>query len=97
MKSYTKEIDSDTKSNTVFLFTSPTCGQCKILKPRIEKIAAANEAYTFYEVDTSTEEGMDLARKFAVSILPTAVVMSQEDPTVLSGAGQVSGSLSKAL
>lgn len=97
MKSYTKEIDSDTKSNTVFLFTSPTCGQCKILKPRIEKIAAANEDYTFYEVDTSAEEGMDLARKFAVSILPTAVVMSKEKPLVLSGAGQVSGSLSKAL
>ena len=97
MNKYASNIDSDSKSNTVFMFTSPTCGQCKMLKPRIEKTASSRTDYDFYEVDTSTPEGIELAQKYKVSMLPTVVVMSTDTPTILSGAGQVAGGLVKAL
>lgn len=97
MIKYASNIDSDSKSNTVFMFTSPTCGQCKMLKPRIEKTASDRTDYSFYEVDTATPEGMELAQKYNVSMLPTVVVMSTDTPTILSGAGQVAGGLIKAL
>lgn len=97
MIKYASNIDSDNKSNTVFMFTSPTCGQCKMLKPRIEKAASERSEYSFYEVDTTTPDGMALAQKYKVSILPTVVVMSTETPTILAGAGQVAGGLIKTL
>ena len=97
MNKYASNINSDNKSNTVFMFTSPTCGQCKMLKPRIEKTASERTDYAFYEVDTSTPEGIELAQKYKVSMLPTVVVMSTDTPTILSGAGQVAGGLVKAL
>ena len=97
MNKYASNIDLDSKSNTVFMFTSPTCGQCKMLKPRIEKTASERTDYAFYEVDTSTPEGIELAQKYKVSMLPTVVVMSTDTPTILSGAGQVAGGLVKAL
>lgn len=97
MNKYASNIDSDSKSNTVFMFTSPTCGQCKMLKPRIEKTASERTDYSFYEVDTSTPEGMELAQKYNVSMLPTVVVMSADTPVVLAGAGQVASGLASAL
>lgn len=97
MIKYASNIDSDNKSNTVFMFTSPTCGQCKMLKPRIEKVASERSEYSFYEVDTTTSDGMALAQKYNVSMLPTVVVMSTETPTILAGAGQVAGGLIKTL
>lgn len=89
MLTYNKDIDSDSQSNSIFLFTGPTCGQCKMIKPRIEKLASVRQDYNFYEVDTSTEEGIELAMKYKVAMLPTAVVMSKEEPVVFRGAGQV--------
>ena len=97
MNKYASNIDSDSKSNTVFMFTSPTCGQCKMLKPRIEKVASEHADYSFYEVDTTTPEGMTLAQKYKVSMLPTVAVMSTETPTILAGAGQVASGLVSAL
>lgn len=97
MNKYASNIDSDSKSNTVFMFTSPTCGQCKMLKPRIEKVASAHSDYSFYEVDTTTPEGITLAQKYSVSMLPTVVVMSADTPIVLAGAGQVASGLAGAL
>lgn len=97
MIKYASNIDSDSKSNTVFMFTSPTCGQCKMLKPRIEKTASERTDYSFYEVDTATPEGMELAQKYSVSMLPTVVVMSADTPVVLAGAGQVASGLAGAL
>ena len=97
MIKYASNIDSDSKSNTVFMFTSPTCGQCKMLKPRIEKTASERTDYSFYEVDTATPEGMTLAQKYKVSMLPTVVVMSADTPVVLAGAGQVASGLAGAL
>ena len=97
MIKYASNIDSDSKSNTVFMFTSPTCGQCKMLKPRIEKTASERTDYSFYEVDTTTPEGMTLAQKYSVSMLPTVVVMSADTPVVLAGAGQVASGLAGAL
>ena len=97
MNKYASNIDSDSKSNTVFMFTSPTCGQCKMLKPRIEKIASEHSDYSFYEVDTTTQEGITLAQKYSVSMLPTVVVMSADTPVVLAGAGQVASGLAGAL
>ena len=97
MNKYASNIDSDSKSNTVFMFTSPTCGQCKMLKPRIEKVASEHPDYSFYDVDTATPEGMELAQKYNVSMLPTVVVMSADTPVVLAGAGQVASGLVGAL
>jgi hypothetical protein len=68
-----------------------------MLKPRIEKAASEHSEYSFYEVDTTTPEGMTLAQKYSVSMLPTVVVMSTETPTILAGAGQVAGGLIKTL
>ena len=97
MQIYTNSVDSDSNSNTVFIFTSPTCGQCKMLKPRIEAAAKVKDGYTFYEVDTTTPDGMELAKKYNVSMLPTAVVMSTDPPVILSGAGQIASGLVSAL
>lgn len=97
MQIYTNTVDSDSKSNTVFIFTSPTCGQCKMLKPRIEAAASVKDRYTFYEVDTTTPDGMELAQKYNVSMLPSAVVMSTDPPVILSGAGQIASGLVSAL
>lgn len=97
MQIYTNSVDSDSKSNTVFIFTSPTCGQCKMLKPRIEAAASVKDRYTFYEVDTTTPDGMELAQKHHVNMLPTAVVMSTDPPTTFSGAGQIASGLVSAL
>lgn len=97
MIKYASNIDSDSKSNTVFMFTSPTCGQCKMLKPRIEAAASVKDRYTFYEVDTTSPDGMELAKKYNVSMLPTAVVMSTDPPVILSGAGQIASGLVSAL
>lgn len=89
MLKYNKDVDSETKGNNVFMFTGPTCGQCKMVKPRIEKLAATKEDFNFYEVDTSTEDGINLAQRYGISMLPSMVVMSTDEPTVLAGAGQV--------
>lgn len=89
MLKYNKDVDSETKGNNVFMFTGPTCGQCKMVKPRIEKLAATKEGFNFYEVDTSTEDGINLAQRYGISMLPSMVVMSTDEPTVLAGAGQV--------
>lgn len=97
MNKYASNIDSDSKSDTVFIFTSPTCGQCKMLKPRIEAAASVKDRYTFYEVDTTTPDGMELAQKYNVNMLPTAVVMSTDPPVILAGAGQIASGLVSAL
>lgn len=97
MQIYTNSVDSDSKSDAVFIFTSPTCGQCKMLKPRIEAAASVKDRYTFYEVDTTTPDGMELAQKYNVNMLPTAVVMSIDPPVILSGAGQIASGLVSAL
>lgn len=89
MLKYNKDVDSETKGNTVFMFTGPTCGQCKMVKPRIEKLASTRDDFNFYEVDTSTEDGVNLAQRYGISMLPSMVVMSTDEPTVLAGAGQV--------
>lgn len=87
MNKYTEDI-ADT-NNVVFLFTGPHCGQCKMIKPRLEKQAADQDEFTFYEVDTSTDTGIQLAKRYKVSMLPTAVVIKNGNETVLTGAGQV--------
>lgn len=97
MQIYTNSVDSDSNSNTVFIFTSPTCGQCKMLKPRIEAVASVKDRYTFYEVDTTASDGMELAQKYNVNMLPTAVVMSTDPPVILSGAGQIASGLVSSL
>lgn len=86
MESYSKE--ASISNGVVYIFTSPACGQCKMIKPRLEKEASAHPEYKFLEVNTATDEGLELARKYKVSMLPTAVIPG-EFPVVLTGAGQV--------
>ena len=62
-------MESDQKS--IVMFWSETCGPCKIMKPAIQKIEDAENEVKFFGVNTSTVDGMDLAKANMIRSVPT--------------------------
>lgn len=85
--------DTDTASGNVCLFfTGPYCGVCKMIKPGLEKAAAAaSDQVKVYEVDAFVADNQPLVAQYGVKNLPTAVVLRDGAPVAtLVGGGQVS-------
>ncbi|KAF0695373.1 Aste57867_13807 [Aphanomyces stellatus] len=54
---------------TVVMFTAPWCGNCKMVNPKLTKLAKELDDKTFVKVDTTQLE--DLSMDLGVSALPT--------------------------
>lgn len=59
-------------------FWSPTCAPCKVIKPAIEDLKEEFPNVQWVSVNTH-EDPSELAKKYAVSIVPTIVVMTVDD------------------
>ena len=92
MDKFSKKLDG----KAIYIFTAPTCGQCKMVKPALEKMAS-NSKVKFVEVDTSSDSGLAFAQQNGVRILPSALVTDGSTSVLLSGAGQVSAGIKKHL
>lgn len=92
MEKFIKKIDG----KAIYIFTAPTCGQCKMVKPALEKMASSSKV-KFVEVDTSSDSGLSFAHQNGVKILPSALVTDGSTSVLLSGAGQVSAGIKKHL
>lgn len=89
MNKYTSDY-KDKEIATLF-FSGPYCGQCRLVKPRVEKDAESHPELNLCEVSTGEEAGMDLAAEYGVTQLPTVVVLKKGIMHAkLVGAGQVS-------
>lgn len=94
MEKFSKKVMTDDK--VIYIFTAPTCGQCKMVKPALEKMASTSNV-RMVEVDTSTESGLSFAQNNGVRVLPSALICKGASSIVLSGAGQVSAGIKKHL
>ena len=94
MEKFSKKVMTDGK--VIYIFTAPTCGQCKMVKPALEKMASTSNV-RMVEVDTSTESGLSFAQNNGVRVLPSALICKGASSIVLSGAGQVSAGIKKHL
>lgn len=64
-------------AQTILLdFTSPTCGPCRRMRPKIQQLIAAG--YAVREVDVTREP--QLAQRFRVTSVPTFIVLVDEEP-----------------
>jgi thioredoxin 1 len=63
---------------TLYYFTSPTCGPCKMFRPVVENTVSELGIPTNY-IDIS--RSMDLANKYDVKSVPTSIIM--EDNQIL--------------
>lgn len=87
----------------ILFFTAPYCAACKILKPKVEQIAAKNGAQII-NIDTTTVAGKESAANAGITVLPVVVVIDdnntelkrwdggistieKELPTILGGSG----------
>ncbi|ETV74594.1 hypothetical protein H257_10735 [Aphanomyces astaci] len=61
---------------TVVLFSAPWCGQCKLITPKLNKLAKeASDKVAYVKVDTTVLE--DLAVDLGVSALPSVKIYSK--------------------
>lgn len=68
---YINDVIMETDQKAFVLFWSETCGPCKIMKPAIQKIEDAEVDIKFFGVNTSTVDGMDLAKANMIRSVPT--------------------------
>lgn len=57
---------------TLYYFTSPTCGPCKMFRPIVENTVSELNFPTNY-IDVSVS--MDMANKFEVRAVPTSMII----------------------
>lgn len=62
-----------TSDVTVYMFSSPTCGPCKHIKPVINELKEDYSYLKWVDVDTSVDTH-GLASRFGVRQVPTMVV-----------------------
>jgi thiol-disulfide isomerase/thioredoxin len=76
---YYKENGSNTEESpqyahkNILFFTSPSCGACRQLKPKVDAIAQQFGA-TIILIDSSTEGGAASHREAGITVLPVIVV-----------------------
>jgi thiol-disulfide isomerase/thioredoxin len=51
--------------NKILVFVSPTCGPCQLFKPQLRKAALETQS-DYDEIDVSTEEGLEEAKKYNI-------------------------------
>jgi thiol-disulfide isomerase/thioredoxin len=83
---YFNEIKKD--SNTVLetlataknilFFTSPSCGACRVLKPKVEDIAKKTQT-SLILIDSNTEGGKRSHIEAGVTVLPVVIVTDKEN------------------
>ena len=56
----------------LILFKSPTCGPCKLFAPVVKSAAEKLEA-EYIEIDVSSDEGFELAKKYGIRNSGSAV------------------------
>lgn len=59
---------------TVAYFTTPTCGPCRMLRPRLEKLESQNEGLQVIKIDATINP--ELAAEHSVRSVPTLLVYS---------------------
>jgi thioredoxin-like negative regulator of GroEL len=59
---------------SVAYFTTPTCGPCRMLKPRLEKLESQNESLFVTRIDATLEP--ELAAEHNIRSVPTLLVYS---------------------
>jgi thioredoxin-like negative regulator of GroEL len=59
---------------TVAYFTTPTCGPCRMLKPRLEKLEESNEGLRVVRVDATID--YELAAEHNIRSVPTLLLYS---------------------
>jgi ribonucleoside-triphosphate reductase len=70
--------ESTSNSNYIAVFVSPTCPRCGPFKTLLRQSVDTVKIRT---IDTSTEEGLRLAREFGILQLPTAIVFTEKGTT----------------
>ena len=55
----------------VVIFTMPTCGPCKIMKPSLQMAVEGMDDVTLYELDA--EANIEVARELNVASTPTTI------------------------
>ena len=73
-------LDGQMASAVALLFTSPDCGVCHALRPRLESMLGAFPQMMPVMVDVAQEP--ELAREWQVSALPTLVLLFEGRETV---------------
>ena len=68
------------------MFTSPTCGPCKVMKPLVAHIAAENGFEFAFEVDAM--QVRMLCARYAIRMVPTMLIFEKGEVTrTHAGAG----------
>lgn len=57
----------------ILLFSTPTCGQCKLVKQRFEK-----EGIPFTYVDCMTADGESMTADYGIKSVPVVLTLSHE-------------------
>jgi len=73
----------------ILFFTAPYCAACKILKPKVEEIAATNGAQII-NIDTTTASGKESAANAGVTVLPVVVVIDDNNTELKRWDGGIS-------
>lgn len=61
-------------------FYSKTCGPCKVMSKNLEKLDSTK--VEIYEVDIAEEGNEELVDKYGVRVVPTIVVLSENDDII---------------
>lgn len=54
-------------------FTASWCAPCKAMAPKIDEMIAGNPDINYIKVDLETSEGIELAKQYNVSSIPTFI------------------------
>lgn len=65
----------------IILYTSNTCGKCKVLKPQIEEFLSNKKDVEYVLMNIDSKEGFRLALENEIYSLPTLIYM--ENNTVI--------------
>ncbi len=57
----------------ITLYTSNTCGKCKILKPQIDELLSNNKDIEYVLINIDSKEGFRLALENEIYSLPTLI------------------------
>jgi len=76
---------------TLLFFHGDSCGACKMMEPSVKEL---EKEFKVMHVNTSENEGMELARKFMVRNIPTFIAV-EGDVIPLNTKGSIAGTASK--